>query len=187
MNRRCPACLCVRDGWECVRVPMGWLTGVCPCAWGDAPARMQHVFRCVGVYLTSTVTGRGCCTLSFHTCVVCSSPRLSSLLPEHQSAFPNPLQMNRWTRQSLSQLCPACPSLSVHPWLHESRQRQVRDELSLPCQVPTWSRTWSCSSSSGSPSSSWSWRWGSGSAGAASASGITSVLAWGASAMPAAS
>ena len=93
------------------------------------------------------------------------------------------LRMNGPDRACLSS---ACPSLSVCPRLHESWQRRVRDELSPPCQVPTWSRTWSYSSSLGSPCSSWSWRWGSGSAGAASVSGITSVPALGASAMPAA-
>lgn len=93
------------------------------------------------------------------------------------------LQMNGPDRACLSS---ACPSLSVCAWLHGSRQRWVHDELSPPCQVPTWSRTWSYSSSLGSPCSSWSWRWGSGSAGAALVSGITSVPALGALAMPAA-
>jgi len=144
---------------------------------------MQRV-GCVGISPTGTHAGGGCCALPFHVRVF--APLHDSALC-CRSAFPDPLQMNPWTKQSLSQLCPACPSLSVRPWLHESRQRQGRGERSLPSQVPTWSRTWSCSSSSGSPSSSWSWRWGSGSVGAASASGITSVLAWGASATPAAS
>lgn len=93
------------------------------------------------------------------------------------------LQMNGPDRAYLSS---ARPSLSVCAWLHGSRQRRVHDELSPPCQVPTWSRTWSYSSSLGSPCSSWSWRWGSGSAGAALVSGITSVPALGALAMPAA-